>query len=90
MHHPWLQGTAYIFMGERDNTSMLKNKGFFQSILSLNRTYKIYNTEEISHIIDIIKYLVKSSNHYFIIVGDFSFYLLCQNFAEFQWVFSLL
>ena len=40
--------------------------------------------------IDIIKYLVKSSNHYFIIVGDFSFYLLCQNFAEFQWVFSLL
>ena len=36
----------------------LKNKGFFQSILSLNRTYKIYNTEEVSHIIDIIKYLI--------------------------------
>ena len=33
----------------------LKNKGFFQSILNLNRTYKIYSTEEVSHIIDIIK-----------------------------------
>ena len=33
-------------------------------------------------LIDVIKYLVKSLNHYFIIVEDFSFYFLCQKFAE--------
>lgn len=31
---------------------------------------------------DVIKYLVKSLNHYFITVEDFSFYFLCQKFAE--------